>query len=145
MPPFPTEKEEQLQNAIAERFQLIREQKQLPKLKRLRTREMYSLCRSSRISSGLTRMRGYTADFSGTEKIFIYDSPSPSDEKDFLDEIASVRTYEGNKPKIDDAQRFAVDVCTIADKPQPVYRVVVGYWYSAWSTFLDGLPRIPLW
>jgi hypothetical protein len=145
MPPFPTEKEEQLQNAIAERFQLIREQKQLPKIKRLRTREMYSLCRSSRVSRKLSRMSGEAAEFSGTKEIFIFDSPSPSDEKQFLDEIASVRTHQGDKPKIDDAQRFAVDVCTIAEKPQPVYRVVVAYRYSAWGTFLDGLPRILLW
>lgn len=105
---------------------------------------MHRICLEKHGTGILIGAPGYTWDIKGTETIFMYDSVTPLEQSEFLDKIASVEPHHSGKPKIDDAQRFAVEVCTIAKQPQPTYRVIVGYWYSRLGVFLDGIPRPPL-
>ena len=118
----------------------IREEKQLPRLKRMHTSDMHKFCDPwFRLEPGVNRMG--SNPITGTDTILVFEAHAPLAAQSELEKIALYARPNGKNGKlaIDDAHRIAVEVCPSIDARR--YRVVVGYWYSKLGVFLDSLPR----
>jgi len=130
----------QLADGVSTRILTIREEKQLPRLKRMHTWDMHKFCDPwYHIGPGVNRMG--SNPITGTDTILVFEAHSPLVAQSELEKIALYARPNGKNGKlaIDDAHRIAVEVCPSRDSRG--YRVIVGYWYSRLGVFLDSLPR----
>jgi hypothetical protein len=129
-----TDSEKKMADEIAGAFIEFRKQQKLPALKQFKTLEMHRRCIGEHVDGH---------DIGGISDMFIFKVTDLNAMQAEIRRAASVPPKHEGKPRIDDPQRFAVEVCEIQPSSNPTaYRVVIAYWYNAWGTFLDKLPRV---